>query len=152
MVEREQLLTLTFSHLLFLCCTEQQHVIDTIHLIKDHADLGVGMILNGAGNVPPSSKYVSQSLDLANFHSVSSWLCNIELNHGESERKKISYTIVLWEDNSTNRYDLIWSIHHSNKHVNKYDYRYIAIYAQHQFASKLSEAMILFQTNGIKIN
>ena len=43
-------------------------------------DLGVGMMLNGGGQVPPSSKYEIHSLERANFHSTSAFSDDTEIS------------------------------------------------------------------------
>ena len=43
------------------------------HLMRYQMLFGVGIMLNGAGTVPPSSKYDIHNLLLANFHSTSAF-------------------------------------------------------------------------------
>lgn len=76
MTELKLVLTLMLCHLFCLCFLEHLKHCLLHQQANCHIALGVGMTLNGAGSVHPSSKYVSQSLERANFHSVSSWFYN----------------------------------------------------------------------------
>lgn len=76
----------------FLMVFERPKNFFFIHSKIYQIDLGAGMILNGGGQVPPSSKQLIHSLDLANFHSTSA------RSYIKNQKKKERTEIIKWKN------------------------------------------------------